>query len=416
MIELDIQGWADLLVHPWETFTAEDIQRRAEELGHTPERVEIFTWLLEVASQLTMLAEVDADSEGNLILRGGTTSQIRVGDDRARTSADVDGFFHGDEQAISELFAQFNDKMKRCAPFLQFEASPRTEKPLKKFTAWRAFVPRLHGSPRPEGAADPGRALLVELHLLDPDEEPPNERLRGAVFGVSIDSQALTFGALLGDKLDCLAVGEPIAIDRPAYEKHARHLYDLTMLCETGSIDEHVLNDAVQGVEFFVGRHSGLEGYENRGVAKTMAAAREFLCEWGWPGGAGSKLDDHLTKAQSFQQNAPVSQRADAVGWRIRALKAALLAQAIEDAVADPETAAASYHERLALGDPDSKAPAALIPQVVEALITQGGAPSARKQFKQQLLPNRAGPKYHQRLALFAVLMLGDDACRQASP
>jgi hypothetical protein len=301
--EVDVRAWAEVLLHDAEAFTVEGIEARAEQLGEGTDKVEIFAWLLEISAQASEAVGDIIDSDENaLILRGGTSAQLRVGEGRQRTSGDVDVLLRGTLEDAERLIDALNERLAPCAPFLQFEELVRTEKPIDKFRAWRCFAPRQFAQARPGQEDEPGRTILFEVHAIEDDDPPPAAPLSGSAFGLALQQElaALTEGALMGDKLDCLAPNS-IGIEDGRYDKHARHIYDITMLRETHPINEQRLRDAAMAVTYFTRRDAVVRSYAAVSPAATMLDAEQFLAVWGWPAGGGSPIKDQIDRARGFE-------------------------------------------------------------------------------------------------------------------
>lgn len=412
----DITEWAPILLHDVDAFAKEGIEERAKALSAPVDRVEVFAWLLEIAAQAAEAAEqTDGAGRGVLILRGGTSTQLRVGEGRQRGSADVDALFRGSVDGITRLIEAMNARLAPCAPFLQFTEFVRTERAIPKFKAWECFIPRFTGSPAFGHEEDPGRQVLLEIHAIEDDEPPPFAQLAGTGFGVVLSSDrvdALTAGALMGDKLDCLSPPSPIGIDAEKYDKHARHIYDLTMLLDTTPVDAKVLKDASKTVVYFTRRDAELRDYEPISPEDTMRNAERFLTTWGWPKQpASTPTTDQLDRARSFEQNVPAAQRAGAPQWAMRALRAGLLARAVRETIeASADEAAARHQRRMRLVDePDEETALELADRLVAVLdASEDLSPAEKKQLRNNLVPRNAPPAAHQKVVALALLIRGD--------
>jgi hypothetical protein len=412
-VSVDVAAWESVLLHPVEALSADGIRVRAEASGLAPEKVEVFGWLLEIAAQAADVAEgMDLSSDGAMILRGGTSAQLRMPQGRERVSGDVDVLLRGSLQDAERLIEALNERFARCRPFLHFVELDRTQRPIGEFKAWRCFVPRQFGGARPEQEDDPGRAILFEVHAIGDEQPPPVAPLSGGVaFGLAltgdVEVAGLTTGALIGDKLDCLAAGLPIGIEEPKYDKHARHIYDVVQLKDAGPLTAPTLREAALTVGYFTRRDARVRDVEQHTPEETMLAAERFLITWGWPQPQIGSSDGRFAKAQGFEQYVPNDQRTSKLGWTLRALRTALIARAVRDALDDPDLAIHAYRTREAAVARIVKAPADQHAELAEQLVAlrMPQLPArTRKSALVALLPKRPTHAQIERLALLAVL------------
>lgn len=411
-MSVDISAWGAVLLHPVEALSADGVRARAEASGLSAGKVEVFGWLLEIAAQAAEAAEgMDLPSGSGMILRGGTSAQLRMPQGRERVSGDVDVLLRGSLEDAERLVEALNDRFAPCRPFLDFVELNRTERPIGDFKAWRCFVPRQFGGVRPEQQDDPGRAILFEVHAIGDEKPPPAAPLAGVAFGLALTSDVtvagLTTGALIGDKLDCLAAGLPIGIEEPKYDKHARHIYDVIQLRDSGPLTAPMLQDAALAVRYFTRRDARVREVEQHSPEETMLTAERFLITWGWPQPQVSSSDGRFAKAQSFEQYVPSEQRTSKLGWSLRALRAALIARAVREAFDDSDRATEAHRareaavERIAKARPEQLA--VLAGQLVQRQMPEAPHPE-RKAARVALLPKRPARGQAERLALLAVL------------
>jgi hypothetical protein len=406
MLPNEIKKIEHLLNHPIDFFKQEHIQQRAAKSEQSPERVENMSWLVEVANHIF------ASLNEHIVLRGGTLSQAKVGDAKARTSADIDGLFCGRREDLEAAISDFNNKFKEAAPFLQFKSFDRTEKPMAGLLVWHCYIPQNIGSRPPSKAGAPGRILALELHVLGGKELPPNEVLNTEIFEMKLENgQGLTLGALLADKLNCLAIGQTIALPEDEHQKQTRQIYDLSMLSEVNPITDEVLKDAAKSVAYFTEYHSASQGHDVPEPANVMSAASAFLSEWGWPKNvSASPSKGKLKSAQDYSGNIPHKFRTNDQGWGVRALRLAILAEAIKMTMKKDSQLAlrwykSQYNTVAKLLEDDSLEETAEFTTVL--LLEAGLAPRDRKSCKNQLLGKHSTAVAKEKLAwLYMVLVV----------
>lgn len=168
-----------------------------------------------------------------------------------------------------------------------------------------------------------------------------------------------------------------------------------------------MLQDAALAVRYFTRRDARVRAVEQHSPDNTMRTAERFLITWGWPQPQVKSTDGRFVKAQSFEQYVPSDQRTSKLGWSLRALRAALLARAVREALDDPAASIDAHRarvvavERLMQAAPDEHTARAR--QLVE-LNLPNASHRDRKAAVAAVLPKRPVQAQIERLALLAVL------------
>ena len=188
------------MIHDKKYFTRNEILRRAKEYEYpNPIAVEYFLWDCELTAQLQSICD-------DLILKGGTATQLHLPLERQRGSKDVDIVSLLEITDISKIIDKAAEAFKDCVRFeLHKPLKPSPNLPLQTYFA---HVP---------SKIDPERKELdVKIDFLCKCPELHNETLH-EVQTYALETKAIkcsTAGTLTGDKLLSLPKAALVWISR----------------------------------------------------------------------------------------------------------------------------------------------------------------------------------------------------------
>lgn len=303
------------LIHDAKYFTKEEILERSRKYEFpNPLAVEIFLWDCELAAQLQHKCD-------DIVLKGGTATQLHISLEKQRGSVDIDVTTPLSKSAIAEIVQRLGKSLEESVKFVLHK--PRKPIPKLPLITYYAKVP---------SKTDPARKELeikIDIFLKSPDL-PTTVLNNIPTFALDIKRmKCLTVGALIGDKLLTLAeetIGMKLKADYP------KQIYDIDALLATYEVSKDIVLDIVESIETLTKLEASIRNITTtpievlRDVVKTMD--KYSLVD---TSGGNADIKKNINAFQQFFVNK--NQRKPFYDWSCKSLRIKFLTTLISKCV-----------------------------------------------------------------------------------